>query len=183
MTIEFLPFQKIGRLSRGCTITEKIDGTNASVYIGEDGTFLTGSRTRWITPEDDNYGFARWAAAHRDELLTLGSGHHYGEWWGLGIRRAYEQKEKRFSLFNAMRWSDELGARPACCSVVPIIYQGMFDMEQVVGALDKLRSGGSLAAPGFTRPEGVIVFHHATKTFFKKTLEKDEKPKGSNEES
>lgn len=44
--IEFKPMPKIGRLSRGCTATEKIDGTNASIYIGEDGEFLTGSRTR-----------------------------------------------------------------------------------------------------------------------------------------
>lgn len=65
---EFVPFKKIGRLSRMCTITEKIDGTNASVFIGEDGEFLTGSRTRWITPEDDNYGFAKWAQTHKDEL-------------------------------------------------------------------------------------------------------------------
>ena len=64
---EFMEFPKIARLSRACTITEKIDGTNASVFIGENGTFLCGSRTRWITPEDDNFGFARWAHDHKEE--------------------------------------------------------------------------------------------------------------------
>ena len=180
---DFVPFQKIGRLSRMCTITEKIDGTNASIFISEDGEFLTGSRTRWITPEDDNAGFARWAQAHKDELMLLGPGTHYGEWWGLGIQRAYEQKEKRFSLFNSMRWRD--GAeipRPACCSVVPVVHSGIFDTAQVVGALDMLWTNGSFAAPGFMRPEGIVVYHHATKQYFKKTLEKDEKPKGSTEE-
>ncbi len=62
--IEFEGFGKIARLSRECVITEKIDGTNAQICITEDGQFLTGSRTRWITPEDDNFGFsksANWA--------------------------------------------------------------------------------------------------------------------------
>lgn len=179
--MDFVPFQKIGRLSRGCTITEKIDGTNASIFVGEDGAFLTGSRTRWITPENDNAGFSKWAHVNKSDLMLLGPGMHYGEWWGLGIQRTYGQTEKRFSLFNASRWSDDLGKRPICCGVVPIVYHGMFDTVQVFEALEKLRAGGSLAAPGFMRPEGIIVYHHATKQLFKKTLEKDEKPKGPNE--
>ena len=102
---EFQEFQKIARLSRNCSITEKIDGTNACIYIGEDGEFLTGSRTRWITPEDDNYGFAKWALAHKDELMALGPGRHFGEWWGSGCQRGYglTNGEKRFSLFNTSR--------------------------------------------------------------------------------
>ena len=76
---EFTAFPKMPRLSRDIIITEKLDGTNAQVFVGEDGTVLAGSRTRWITPQDDNYGFARWVEDHRDELLTLGPGHHFGE--------------------------------------------------------------------------------------------------------
>lgn len=44
--MEFTSFPSISRLSREIVITEKIDGTNASIYIGENGEFLTGSRTR-----------------------------------------------------------------------------------------------------------------------------------------
>ena len=69
--MEFQEFPKIARLTRECTITEKIDGTNASIYIGENGEFLVGSRSRWITPEEDNYGFAKWALANKEELLKL----------------------------------------------------------------------------------------------------------------
>jgi hypothetical protein len=185
---EFVPFPKIGRLSRLCTITEKIDGTNGCIYIGEDGEFLTGSRTRWITPDDDNYGFAKWAHAHRDELMTLGAGTHFGEWWGQGIQRNYSLTEKRFSLFNTFRWRDDAEIpRPACCSLVPILYEGMIEdhevMKGVKAAMLQLREKGSAASPGFMKPEGIIIYHHATKQYFKKTLEKDEKPKGSNEES
>lgn len=171
---EFSAFPKMARWSREIIITEKIDGTNASIFIGEDGEFLTGSRTRWITPEADNYGFSRWAHENRDELMELGPGQHFGEWWGAGIQRRYGMTEKRFSLFNVSRWADE---RPACCHVVPVLYRGpMFSdaIDQALATLD----GNSLAAPGFTDPEGVVLFHVAAGIGFKKTLKKDEQPKG-----
>lgn len=106
--MDFKEFPKIPRLSRDMVITEKLDGTNACIYIGEDGEFLTGSRTRWITPgkQTDNYGFSQWAHSHKDELLKLGPGLHFGEWWGSGIQRKYGLSEKRFSLFAVHRWED-----------------------------------------------------------------------------
>lgn len=179
--IEFPAMPKIPRLSRLCTITEKIDGTNASIYISDDSSeFLVGSRTRWITPDQDNAGFARWAYALKSELMQLGPGHHFGEWWGLGIQRAYGQTEKRFSLFNAWRWSDA-ATRPACCGVVPVLYEGPFDTKLVQYVVDSLAQNGSVAAPGFMRPEGIIIYHQAAKHYFKKTILNDEKPKGSTE--
>lgn len=48
----FKPFEKLGRMKRGCTITEKIDGTNAQICFGEDGDILVGSRKRQIWPEN-----------------------------------------------------------------------------------------------------------------------------------
>lgn len=172
----FEPFQKIARLNRDVTITEKIDGTNGLIEIGEDGSFRVGSRSRWITPAEDNYGFARWAHENREELLTLGHGKHFGEWWGHGIQRNYSQTRKRFSLFNTDRWGE---TRPACCDVVPIIYRGMWSPGCVPEAVKRLRNEGSLAAPGFMRPEGVILWHTAACQLFKVTLEKDEVPKSA----
>jgi len=177
--IEFEPFQKIARLKRQCIITEKIDGTNSTVYIGEDGDFMVASRTRWITPEDDNYGFAKWAYSHQDELLALGPGWHRGEWWGLGVQRGYGLTEKRFSLFNTSRWTEE--TLPACCSVVPVLYDGLFSTGAVDNALDNLRSSGSVASPGFMRPEGIVVYLPAARNLFKVTLEKDDEPKSKGE--
>lgn len=176
MIPEFVPFDKIPRLSRECTITEKIDGTNGCIFIDEDGlSFLVGSRTRWITPEDDNFGFARWAYDNKAELLTLGPGRHYGEWWGQGIQRKYDQDSKRFSLFNTHKWTE---SRPACCDVVPILYQGLFNEADLERVMTHLREDGSAAAPGFMKPEGVIIYHHALGGYFKKTLDKDEEWKG-----
>lgn len=174
---EFEPFQKIARLKRNCVITEKIDGTNALIFIGEDGEFLTGSRSRWITPDDDNYGFARWATEHRDELMELGPGRHFGEWWGSGIQRRYDLAEKRFSLFNVGRWN-AITPPPACCHTVPMLYEGPFSTSLVDEMVEALRSRGSVAAPGFMRPEGVITYLPAARALFKTTLEKDEEPKG-----
>lgn len=192
---EFVEFPKMARFSRECVVTEKIDGTNACIYIGESGEFMTGSRTRWITPEDDNFGFAAWAHKNRDELMQLGTGRHFGEWWGAGIQRNYGLSERRFSLFNALRWVPH-GTEPAqiptgdprvvkiqqvapkCCHVVPILARGVFDSALVEMSLDKLREEGSAAAPGFKKPEGVVVFHVAGGLGFKKTLDRDGMPKG-----
>lgn len=172
--MEFTPFRKIPRLRRDIVITEKIDGTNAQVVVGEDGSVRAGSRSRFITPENDNFGFAAWVAENESGLAQLGPGIHYGEWWGQGIQRKYGLDHKRFSLFNVSRWRDE---RPACCHVVPILYEGPFTEAGVNGALAILHGNGSQAAPGFPKPEGVIIYHEASNALFKVTLEKDEAPK------
>lgn len=159
---------------------KKIDGTNASVYVPEDGgPLLFGSRTRWITPENDNAGFARWATEHAEELRGLGPGHHFGEWWGAGIQRRYGLTGKRFSLFNVHRWTEK-NPPPPCCNVVPVLGWGPQE-ETVEKALAYLRTHGSVAAPGFMDPEGIVVFHTASRTMYKVTLKSDDKPKGSNE--
>lgn len=193
--LDFIGFPKLARLSREIIVSEKIDGTNAQVFIAEDGTLLAGSRTRWITQTDDNYGFAAWVEAHREELLTLGPGRHFGEWWGAGIQRGYGLKEKRFSLFNATRWAahdqplllipsqdpraqPKLQERPpACCDVVPVLIQGPFRTDAIDHCIQLLRERGSYAAPGFMKPEGVVVFHTAGNVGFKKTVDKDDIPK------
>lgn len=181
---EFVPFPKIPRLSREVIVTEKIDGTNAVIYISETGEMLAGSRSQWLV-DSDNFGFAKWVREHEDELRGLGPGRHFGEWWGSGIQRGYGLKngEKRFSLFNVSRWHVDLAdpekpQRPACCDVVPILYRGDFDTSAVVGCLSMLKLNGSVASPGFMKPEGVIVFHPQGNVGFKKTIEKDEEWKG-----
>lgn len=196
---EFKEFEKIPRLKRGCCVTEKIDGTNASVLIPEPGEtltvntlgtdvavpFLVGSRTRWIFPQDDNYGFAKWAYEHATELLQLGSGHHFGEWWGAGIQRRYGMSEKRSSLFNTGRWigseTDRSAASqllaPPCCHVVPVLATGVFSSGLVDAALELPAQEGSKAAPGFMKPEGVVIYLAAARSSFKVTIEKDEEPK------
>jgi hypothetical protein len=199
----FQEFQKIPRFYRDIIVTEKIDGTNAQVLIvdpaehGNDPALpdpvafsndlwvYAGSRNRFITPKDDNFGFARWVQENAPGLSLLGPGAHYGEWWGSGIQRGYglEKGAKRFSLFNVGRWTtdhdapDELEFLPPVpgLAVVPILYQGpqvnAAGEDQVQFALKKLSFAGSAAAPGFRRPEGVVIYHtHARQYIGKVTF-------------
>jgi hypothetical protein len=202
----FAPFPKLTRLSRDMVVTEKLDGTNAQITVvplyekdpdpGPQAVVVTvpgvqtwavfaGSRNRWITPDADNFGFARWVWEHARELAnSLGEGSHFGEWWGKGIQRTYDLDEKRFSLFNTGRWNSAQNAADSAsndsrcfeaplCHVVPVVVRYLFDTNMVDGALERLRMEGSMAAPGFKRPEGVVVYHVPSGVLFKKTLGND----------
>lgn len=197
--IEFESFRKIPRLFKNTvTITEKIDGTNAQVFIqrrdqvdpqvldegsspfmcvihdGIDYIMLAGSRTRWLgSGKDDNFGFGAWVSENRDELLKLGPGRHYGEWWGAGIQRGYGLDHKRFSLFNVHKWNNE--NKPSCCHVVPVIAVGsMADLASgVASASATLGLNGSLAAPGFKDPEGICLYFSEFGTYAKYTFDGD----------
>jgi len=206
MTIEFTPWPKIARLNRDIIITEKINGTNAAVAITpvEDseydspagvirtvdvpaGRFHVGaqSRTRLITPQQDNFGFAAWVREHAITLAdTLGAGTHFGEWWGSGIQNGggLPKGERRFSLFNTTRWDDPLSywkddSVPGL-RVVPTLYRGPFDQPRIEGVLNELSLNGSYASPGFMDPEGIVIFHTASNEMYKVTLKGDEAPKG-----
>lgn len=189
--IEFEPFPKLARLSRGCVVTEKIDGTNAQVIIAEhdvvwgtpsnatladfDGKTYqvgAGSRTRLITPgkNTDNYGFAGWVWENADDLVKLGPGRHFGEWYGRGIQRGYGLAERRFALFNTNQWPPER-PRPACVEVVPVLHAGEFSTDEIEDAMFRLWRDGSVAVPGFMDPEGVVVYHAASRASFKKTFD------------
>lgn len=191
--MDFQEFPKIARLSREVVVTEKIDGTNSQVFIEElEGyapdspcicacgglAIWAGSRNRWITPQADNFGFAKWVESHAEELTDLGPGRHFGEWWGSGIQRGYglPKGEKRFSLFNTLRWGEHRDKekypedKPDCCHVVPVLYRGDFDTEWIKIELRGLAEKGSKAAPGFMNPEGIVVYHVAGNVAFKKTL-------------
>lgn len=200
--MEFIPYPTTPRLKRDVVITEKLDGTNAQVVItaapvehtidlshivafkevdGVGYAMRAGSRTRWITPgkDTDNYGFAGWVQRNAEELFKLGEGQHFGEWYGNGIQRGYGLDHKRFALFNTARWGAHNPNTPACCEVVPVLSRRQdVNVEDV---LAYLKDRGSVAVPGFMRPEGIIVYHSAAKQSFKVLLENDELPKGKAE--
>lgn len=182
----FEAYPKIPRLHRGVVVTEKIDGTNAQIVFYEDGTYRVGSRKRYITPgkNTDNFGFAGWVAEHEEALFELlGPGRHFGEWWGAGIQRGYGLDHKRFSLFNAERYTEGgIGdADPGVQLIegvhiytVPVLaVHGTFHSGVLEGAFLNLRTSGSWAAPGFMNPEGIMVYHTAARQTFKWTYEHD----------
>ena len=99
--------------------TVKLHGTNAGIRR-ENGEFFAQGRSRVLTIDDDNYGFANWldqnlknplfeselnamfdnvAAQHDNpQCITL-----FGEWCGKGIQKkvAVSELNKRFVIFGA----------------------------------------------------------------------------------
>lgn len=203
--MEFQAWPKIPRLNRQMVVTEKLDGTNAAVVIEEVDLNVLGnaaldpnvtavverddavhavfaqSRKRFITPESDNFGFARWVSENAQGLVeALGPGTHFGEWWGQGIQRGYGLKEKRFSLFNTNRWeyNDPRHEGVPGLGTVPVIATGLFDTE-TINSIVEFELVESYAAPGFNNPEGVVVWHEAARQSFKVLKENDDIPKGN----
>lgn len=174
--MEFESFPKLYRLNGPVIVSEKLDGTNGQIYITEDGQFLVGSRTRWITPAQDNHGFAKWAYDNKDAIISLlGIGRHYGEWWGQGIQRGYGLKEKRFSLFNTTKWSVEQdNLRAVNIYVVPTLYTGVFDTMVFHTILARLSEFGSRAVPGYMNPEGIVIYDTRSGVGYKKTFDYDD---------
>lgn len=196
--IEFQAWPKTPRLFRDAVITEKIDGTNAAIGIADadqaqDGEISKSlvvrvnggrwliyaqSRSRIITPEADNFGFAAWVFGNAETLVTdLGPGLHFGEWWGRGIQRGYGLTGRRFSLFNVAKWEGADFGTP-CLGSVPVLGRRTFNTAYVLDVLDQLQANGSQAAPGFASPEGVCVYHAASRQVFKALIENDDRPKG-----
>lgn len=174
---EFKEFPKIFRYSRDVIVTEKLDGTNAAVVIEGGQLVSCQSRTKKITPQDDNYGFAAWAYTNGKFLAEkLGDGYHYGEWWGQGIQRKYDMTRKVFSLFNVSRWAeiatDSYSDAIGLC-VVPVLWRGDMNDLNVAQIMANLELGGSVAGGGFKKPEGIVIYHTQGNFLLKKTFEKD----------
>jgi hypothetical protein len=163
-------------------ITEKLDGTNAQICITRNpsGSCIpyvvqAGSRKRWITPEDDNFGFAKWVQDHRQELIDgLGEGRHFGEWAGPGIQKnKHKLTEKTFFLFNVLRWHED-NPPPECCSVVPVLYDGDYSDEMIESTMCCLKTRGSEIGVEVGEPEGIIIFLPKSKSIFKRTFKYEE---------
>lgn len=171
---EFKSYPKIERIGKMfMQITQKIHGTNAQVYIFETESgleLLCGSRTRWITPEDDNYGFARFVHENKTEFIEkLGVGQHFGEWAGYGINNGEGLKEKIFVLFDFFRYTDDL---PKNCIKVPVLYSGPVDFSKIEELSNELKQQGSKICPGFMRVEGMVI--NISGTRYKKIFEAEE---------
>lgn len=103
--------------------TVKLHGTNAGVCVDGD-RFVAQSRSRFISAESDNMGFAAWCddEAVRAELESLakrvsvdGQVTLYGEWCGPGIQRGVALSglpSRHFVLFGARLSDRTLASAP-----------------------------------------------------------------------
>lgn len=94
-----------------CYIFPKIDGTNASVWIDENGKIQAGSRRRQLSTEDDNAGFCNWVVSQQNiidflkenDKLTL-----YGEWLVPHSLKTYKDDSwRRFYVFDVVLTNEE----------------------------------------------------------------------------
>lgn len=196
--MEFKAFPKIEALKKaGMVITQKIHGTNAQINIipipenieeasewmikGQypsfevDGKYFAifcGSRTRWIYPGDDNYGFATFVHSNAEEFIRkLGPGRHDGEWAGPGVNSGEGLDQKTFVLFDFWKYPPERPLPPQTV-VVPVLYQGPMDLQQIDKVMTELKTTGSKLALGFMRPEGIVVTVNGTR--YKKVFDAEE---------
>ena len=188
----FHHFEKIPRWTKGAAISEKIDGTNAQIHIfrpweeenpdafdiemaidvqaSTGYVMLAGSRNRYITPEDDNMGFAVWCKDNAAELWKLGPGRHYGEWFGEGIQKNPLNVEgKRLAMFNP-RWADQ---GPDCVEVVPQLGL-MQDFISIDETMEELKRHGTYVEGGSGQAEGIIIYHLGSGQLYKATFDNPE---------
>jgi hypothetical protein len=97
--------------------TVKLHGTNASVVFEKDGSMYAQSRSKIITPEDDNAGFAKfaysnvalleWIDLKVREVIECEELVIFGEWCGRGVQKGVgvSELEKMFVIF-AMKADD-----------------------------------------------------------------------------
>lgn len=93
-----------------CYIFYKIDGTNASIWLGDGGNLEAGSRKRQLSLESDNAGFYNWAI-NKENLIKYLNDHPthrlYGEWLVPHSLKTYRQDAwRRFYVFDVVK---ELG--------------------------------------------------------------------------
>lgn len=146
----------------------KIDGTNGGVQISTSGDIQAQSRSRLISVDDDNHGFARWVGENAGYFSSLYGTNHYtifGEWCGKGIQSgtAISQLNKKiFAVFAIQYGCDEeakydinpytinkfLGDKPDDIFVLPFfdseICIDYANKDDVILAADKLNDLVSL---------------------------------------
>ena len=109
----FKPYMHVERFGTGevegiehgtCFVFPKIDGTNASVWLGDDGEVKAGSRTRQLSLDSDNAGFLAWVQ-QQDNLkayLQANPTHRlFGEWLVPHTLKTYRKDAwRRFWIFD-----------------------------------------------------------------------------------
>lgn len=177
-------FPSIERLENlYCHITEKVDGTNGLIKISRYVCF--GSRNRYITPEDDNNGFAKFFSKYQKELFSVFNTidkeyppngidaplNIYGEWFGKGIQRGYGLAEKHFMPFSEFLATKLIDAGVPNIKMPVTLYSGKFSIATLDGCMNKLKDEGSQVIPGYNRPEGVVIYFPTYNFRLKETFE------------
>lgn len=89
-----------------CFIFPKIDGTNGSIWMGDDGLIKAGSRKRELTLDNDNAGFYKWVLEQeniKSFFKTFPNTTLYGEFLVPHTLTTYtDESWKKFYVFDVM---------------------------------------------------------------------------------
>lgn len=177
--MEFKKFPKIQNYKKlHVLVTLKVNGTNSAIIIYKDEKtgeldLKTQSRTRFITPEDDNYGFANFVYKNKEAFInSLGEGTHFGEWYGAGINSGEGLDHKELALFDVFRYKDVV--LPEFVKTVPILYHGEYSKEVIEKVAEDLKTNGSKLVEGFMRPEGMVIQFLGSNLRFKYVFDAEE---------
>ena len=101
-------------------------------------------------------------------------------WQQLGELGAVDIPDKSGQRkLTAIGWT--MAKLPVDVKPVSYTHLDVYKRQIVDETLDALKEGGSVAAPGFMKPEGVIVFLTASRHLYKVLAENDNEPKGKAE--
>ena len=94
-----------------CFVFPKIDGTNASLWMGKNGLIQAGSRKRHLSINSDNAGFYQWASEQENILQYLKENptHRlFGEWLVPHALKTYRDTAwRKFYVFDVCVDKDE----------------------------------------------------------------------------
>lgn len=105
MHLERYGNEEVDGIEQGTTyVFPKLDGTNAQVWLNEDGTIGAGSRNRTLSIGNDNAGFLNWAVTD-DNLFWFFQGFPelrlYGEWLVPHSLKTYRDDAwRKFYIFD-----------------------------------------------------------------------------------
>lgn len=105
MHLERLGTSEVDGINAGvCYVFPKLDGTNASIWLKEDGTIGGGSRNRELSIESDNAGFynhIKDSVPHLHYLKAFPHHQLYGEWLVPHSLKTYrEDAWRKFYIFD-----------------------------------------------------------------------------------
>lgn len=183
--IERLGHRNVAEIEMGLVhVFPKLDGTNASLWIDDEGTFQTASRRRIITAGDDNAGFAAWFDAEGQQMFEEILFAHrewiiYGEWMVPHTLKTYrEEIWRKFWVFDV--YDRERGSYVPYEEYEPILRTGVrTDTDGVEHGIDiieplctiqnpsheqlaaQVETNTYLIAEGAGLGEGVVVKNYA----------------------
>ena len=111
MFVKYMHLERYGNdevegIEQGTTyVFPKLDGTNAQVWLNDDGTIGAGSRNRTLSIHNDNAGFMNWAIT-QDNIFHFLMNHPtvtlYGEWLVPHSLKTYRDDAwRKFYIFDA----------------------------------------------------------------------------------